>query len=117
MAAGLPVPVVFAVFGLAGLAAGSINPLLSTVLFERIPRGMRARVLGTLTTGVSAGMPVGSFLGGLAVSQAGLAPTLLVIGGCYAAVTLSPLVGRSWRALDAGPVPVLAEQVEPASRA
>jgi MFS family permease len=117
MAAGLPVPVVFAVFGLAGLAAGSINPMLSTVLFERIPRGMRARVLGALTTGVSAGMPVGSFLGGLAVSQAGLAPTLLVIGGCYAAVTLSPLVGKSWRALDAAAVPVPAEQVEPASRA
>jgi MFS family permease len=121
MAAGLPVPAVFAVFGLAGLAAGSINPMLSTVLFGRIPRGMRARVLGALTTGVSAGMPVGSFLGGLAVSEAGLAPTLLAIGGCYAAVTLSPLVGRSWRALDARPgsvpVPVPAGQVEPVSRA
>jgi MFS family permease len=102
MAAGGPVWATFLVIGLAGLAAGSINPLLSTVLYERIPRSLRARVLGALTAGVSAGMPVGSFVGGLVLSQAGLVPTLLAVGVLYAVVTLAPLVGRSWRELDGG---------------
>lgn len=101
MAAGGPAWVTFLVLALAGLSAGSINPLLSTVLYERIPRALRARVFGALTAGVSAGMPVGAFLGGLALSQAGLVPTLLVVAAAYAVVTLAPLVGRSWRALDA----------------
>jgi len=100
MASGAAVWAVFLVIGLAGLAAGSINPLLSTVLYERIPRTMRARVLGALTAGVSAGMPVGAFAGGLALSQVGLVPTLLAVAGLYAVVTLAPLVGRSWRELD-----------------
>lgn len=100
MAAGGPAWVTFLVLALAGLSAGSINPLLSTVLYERIPRALRARVFGALTAGVSAGMPVGAFLGGLALSQAGLVPTLLGVGAAYAVVTLAPLVGRSWRALD-----------------
>ena len=64
MAAGVPMPILLTVFVLAGLAAGSINPLLSTVLYEQVPRDMRARVLGGMTTGVAAGMPIGSLLGG-----------------------------------------------------
>lgn len=105
MAAGGPVWATFLVIGLAGLAAGSINPLLSTVLYERIPRSLRARVLGALTAGVSAGMPVGSFVGGLVLSRGGLVPTLLAVGVLYAAVTLAPLVGRSWRELDRAVAP------------
>ena len=108
MALDLPVPLLLTVLAVAGLSAGSINPLLSLVLYEQIPRAMRARVLGALTTGVSAGMPIGAFFGGLAVAQAGLVPTLLVVGVTYALVTLSPLMGRSWRALDrAGSPPLL----------
>ena len=101
MALGLPVPVLLVVFALGGLAAGSINPLISTVMFELIPRSMRARVLGALTTGVSIGMPVGSFVGGVAIVQIGLVATCLIAASIYAVATLTPLIGRSWRALDA----------------
>jgi MFS family permease len=103
MALDLPVPALLSVFILAGLSAGSINPLLDAVLYQKIPRGMRARVLGALTTGVTAGMPLGSLFGGVAVEQAGLLPTLVIVAGAYAVVTLAPLVGRSWRELDARP--------------
>jgi MFS family permease len=88
-------------FVLAGLSAGSINPLLDAVLYQKIPRDMRARVLGALTTGVTAGMPIGSLLGGVAVERFGLLATLIVVAIAYAVVTLAPLVGRSWRELDA----------------
>ncbi|MEB0003500.1 MFS transporter [Cryobacterium sp. RTC2.1] len=101
MAAGVDAPVLLAVFALAGLAAGSINPLLSTILYERVPREMRARVLGGMTTGVAVGMPIGSLLGGVLVSQTGLVPTLIATGVAYAAITLTPLIGRSWVDLEA----------------
>ena len=102
MAAGVPVPVLLAVLAVAGLAAGSINPLITTVLYERVPRQLRARVLGAMTTGVSLGLPLGSLGAGLAVTAAGLVPVLLGVGAVYALVTLAPLSGGSWRNLEPG---------------
>jgi MFS family permease len=103
MALDLPVPVLLAVFAFSGLLAGSINPLLDTVLYEQLPRAMRARVLGALTTGVTAGMPLGALLGGAAVEAFDLVPVLLFIAIAYGLVTLAPLVGKSWRGLDSVP--------------
>ena len=100
MAAAVPVPVLLGVLALAGLAAGSINPLITTVLYERVPRALRARVLGAMTTGVSLGLPLGALGAGIAVSAAGLVPVLLVVGAVYALVTLAPLTGGSWRNLE-----------------
>lgn len=102
MAAGVPVPVLLSVLAVAGLAAGSINPLITTVLYERVPRQLRARVLGAMTTGVSLGLPLGSLGAGLAVTAAGLVPVLLAVGVVYALVTLAPLTGGSWRNLEPG---------------
>jgi MFS family permease len=102
MAAGVPVPVLLAVLAVAGLAAGSINPLITTVLYERVPRQLRARVLGAMTTGVSLGLPLGSLGAGVAVTAAGLVPVLLGVGAVYALVTLAPLTGGSWRNLEPG---------------
>ena len=101
MALDVPVPLLLAVFVFSGLLAGSINPLLDTVLYEKLPRAMRARVLGALTTGVTAGMPLGALLGGVTVEAFGLVPVLFVVAAAYAVVTLAPLLGRSWRGLDA----------------
>lgn len=103
MALDVPVPLLLTVFAFAGLLAGSINPLLDTVLYEQLPRAMRARVLGALTTGVTAGMPLGALLGGVAVEQVGLVPVLVFVAVAYGIVTLAPLVGKSWKGLDAAP--------------
>jgi len=101
MALDVPLPVLLAVFAFSGLLAGSINPLLDTVLYEQLPRAMRARVLGALTTGVTAGMPLGALLGGVAVEAFDLVPVLVFIAIAYGLVTLAPLVGKSWKGLDA----------------
>lgn len=103
MALDVPVPLLLAAFAFSGLLAGSINPLLDTVLYEKLPRAMRARVLGALTTGVTAGMPLGALLGGVAVEALTLVPVLVFIAVAYGIVTLAPLVGRSWKSLDATP--------------
>ncbi|MEV8254472.1 MFS transporter [Rhodoglobus sp. NPDC076762] len=80
----------------AGLAAGSLNPLLSAALYSLVPRAIRARVLGALTTGVTVGMPVGSLLAGVTVEAWGLLPVLVGAVVIYCAAALSPLVGKSW---------------------
>ncbi|MET0853239.1 MAG: MFS transporter [Microterricola sp.] len=103
MAFDVPLPVLLGVLVFSGLAAGGINPMMSTALFGLIPEPMRARVFGAMSAGVSAAMPIGAFLGGASIAVFGLGPTLLGAAGVYAVVTLTPLFGRSWRGLgDAG---------------
>jgi len=87
------------VLALSGLAAGAINPMISTAMYALIPDGMRARVFGVTTAGVAATMPLGAFLGGLAAEQAGLVPTLVVCAALYLVLASSPLYLRSFRAL------------------
>ncbi|MCI0395226.1 MAG: MFS transporter [Chloroflexi bacterium] len=84
-----PLPVVLLAQFVSGIAAGPINPVISTVEYERIPPNMRGRVFGTITAGAWMAMPLGVLLGGYAIEWAGLVPTLLVVGGCYLLTTVS----------------------------
>ncbi|SDT28345.1 MFS transporter [Microterricola viridarii] len=111
MAFEVPFPVLLGVLAFSGLAAGGINPMVSTALFGLIPAPMRARVFGSMTAGVAAAMPLGAFLGGVGVTALGLQPTLLIAAGVYALAALSPLFGQHWRGLAALP------QAAPAERA
>lgn len=77
---------------IAGLFIGPINPLLDTVMQERLPATMRARVFGTVSAGVLAGIPLGTFAGGFVAAWIGLRTTILIIGIIYLLTTLSLLV-------------------------
>lgn len=103
MAFHVPLPFMLAVLAFSGLAAGGINPMVSTALFGLIPEPLRARVFGAMTAGVAAAMPLGAFLGGLAISALGLTATVLTVSALYAAATLTPLFGKQWRGLAASP--------------
>ena len=81
MALGAPLPVLLPVLALSGLAAGALNPMMATAMYGEMPDGMRARVFGATTAGVAASMPLGALLGGLAVEQVGLVPTLVDVRG------------------------------------
>jgi predicted MFS family arabinose efflux permease len=96
LALGAPLPVVFAVLVLSGIAAGPLNPLIDTALFGLIPTAMRARVFGAISTGVAAGMPLGSLLAGIGVEGLGLTVTLFLAAGIYAAAILGTSFGRRW---------------------
>jgi MFS family permease len=85
---------------IAGLAIGAVNPLLDTVLQERAPVEMRARVFGTLSAGVMVGVPIGTFASGYLAAWIGLRMSLLVMGAIYLAATLSLLVNPALKALD-----------------
>ena len=86
-----PLPVLLPVLALSGLAAGALNPMMATAMYGEIPDGMRARVFGATTAGVAASMPLGALLGGLAVEQVGLVPTLATCAGLYLVLGGSPL--------------------------
>ncbi|WSM85250.1 MFS transporter [Actinacidiphila glaucinigra] len=83
-----------------GIAAGALNPILSTVTFEHVPDELRSRVLGTLGAGVLLTTPVGGLAAGYLVDGAGLTTALLATGGAYLLATLCPLVFPSWRRMD-----------------
>ncbi|MEV0429783.1 MFS transporter [Micromonospora sp. NPDC050495] len=97
LAAAPPLPVVMAVFALAGLAAGAINPLIGAVKLERIPAHMRARVFGVVGAGAWAAMPLGALGAGVAAERFGTTGPLLAIGAVYLLVVLTPLLGGPWR--------------------
>jgi MFS family permease len=86
-----PLYVVLLVQLFNGIAAGPINPVLSTVEYERIPVHMRGRVFGAITAGAWMAMPLGVLLAGYALEWVGLAPTLLVTGALYLLTTGSLL--------------------------
>ncbi|MEU0978206.1 MFS transporter [Streptomyces griseus] len=89
---------------LGGIAGGVLNPILTTVIYERVPDRLRSRVSGALTAGCEFAMPLGGLAAGLLVEGAGATGALLAMGGVYFLATLSPLVFPSWRTLDDGPV-------------
>ncbi len=82
-------PVAMAALGVAGLAAGGINPLVLTVLQERVPAELRGRALGTLMAMALAATPLGMLLAGSLVAALGVAGVLLAIAACYLATTAS----------------------------
>jgi MFS family permease len=95
-----PFPLPAVALGLIGLAAGPINPIISTVLYERIPAAMRGRVLGTITAGAFVAIPLGVLVAGFVVERIGLGNTFLAIAICYLVVTASIWVNPAMREMD-----------------
>lgn len=93
-------PFMLSWFALAGLAIGPINSLIDTVLQERTPPAMRARVFGLLGAGVMAGIPLGTFASGLTVAWIGTRATLALMGALYLLATLSILVNPALKQMN-----------------
>ncbi|WP_336322915.1 MFS transporter [Streptomyces lavendofoliae] len=89
-----------------GLGVGMLNPILTTVMYERVPDALRSRVAGVTTAGVLMTTPLGGVGAGHLVERVGLVPTLLAVGGLYFVATLTPAVFPGWREMD-GPAPAL----------
>jgi MFS family permease len=97
----LPIlPVLIGWHIIAGLALSVVNPIIGTVMQERLPVEMRARVFGTVTAGTLAGIPLGTFFSGYMVAWLGLQTTLLVMGILYLAATLSLLVNPALKTME-----------------
>ncbi|MFF0743201.1 MFS transporter [Streptomyces sp. NPDC004111] len=88
---------------LGGLASGTLNPILTTVTFERVPLELRSRVTGILSAGCQLTIPLGGLAAGFLVDGTGLHTALLTVGGLYLLATLSPLVFPAWRTMNDPP--------------
>ncbi|MBT2445391.1 MFS transporter [Streptomyces sp. ISL-36] len=84
----------------AGLGAGVLNPILTTVAYERVPDELRSRVSGVTTAGVLLTTPLGGLAAGQLIERAGLVTALLALGAVYFLATLSPMVFPSWREMN-----------------
>ncbi len=93
----LPLPLIIAGNILAGLAVGPINPLIFTVVQERTPAEMRARVVGAITSCGFIGIPLGTVASGYLIALLGLKLTLTIMGGCYMLATCSLLFNSGLR--------------------
>lgn len=101
LAAAPPLPVLIAVYVVAGFAAGAINPLIGAVKLERVPAHMRARVYGVVGAGAWLAMPLGALGAGVAADRFGTTATLLTVGAGYLLAVLTPLFGGPWRSMSA----------------
>ncbi|MBW1596345.1 MFS transporter [Streptomyces sp. JJ38] len=100
LSADAPLGVVLAVFAVSGFGAGFVNPVLSAVLIERVPRRMLGRVGGLGDALAWAGIPLGGLVAGGAVASLGLVPVLLAGGAAYILATGLAGLRREWREMD-----------------
>ena len=85
---------------LFSVGAGPLNPIIDAVKFERIPADMRGRVLGIVTAGAWAAMPISELAAGFLVNKAGVQPILIGCGVIYLAATASMAVMPAMRAMN-----------------
>ena len=88
---------------LTGLAAGPINPILHTVIFERVPADMRGRVIGPLTAGAWVAMPLGMLVAGFVSEEFGVVAALVGIAAAYMVVTATIFLNPAMREMDRRP--------------
>ncbi|HEY0757347.1 MAG TPA: MFS transporter [Ktedonobacteraceae bacterium] len=84
---------------IGGLAISPINPLADTMLQERTPPQMRARVFGTLGALMMAAVPLGAFASGFVIAWLGLSFTLALMGALYLVSTLTLLFNPALKKL------------------
>ncbi|MBY5319369.1 MFS transporter [Rhizobium johnstonii] len=95
-----PLALIFLTLAIAGFASGFLNPILSAVIFERIPKPLTGRVTAMNAALCFALIPFGGLVGGALISTIGLAAALSLTGLAYLAATLFPLALKSFRGFD-----------------
>ena len=95
-----PLSIILVAAAISGLGAGPLNPIIDTVIFERVPSNMRGRVLGTIQAGAWVTMPLGVLIAGVLTEILGLQSLLLAVAITYLAATLSMLFIPALRELD-----------------
>jgi MFS family permease len=96
-------PIVLGSIVINAICFEPMNPLITSLLQQRTPAGMRGRVFGAYhAIGVST-LPLGTLVGGFLLAGPGLVPTLLVIASASAVQALAML---AIPAFQTAPAPV-----------
>jgi len=95
-----PLALIFAILAIGGFASGFLNPIITAVLFERIPKPLMGRVTSLNAALCWALIPFGGLVGGALIDGFGLSAALFLTGLAYLVTTLAPLAHRSFRGFD-----------------
>jgi len=96
-----PRAVVLAALLVMGLAAGLVNPTMSTVTQERVPAVLRGRVFGLLTATSFAAIPLGRGIAGVLAGTIGLSWVYAGIAVAYVISFVATLTLPAYRLLNA----------------
>jgi len=93
-------PIVLIALIISGIASGPLNPIISTIAYERVPANMRGRVFGAITAGAMSVTPLGILLGGFALERFGMQWILIALGVAYLLTTSSLAFNPAMREMD-----------------
>lgn len=92
-----PLPILVITGFFLGLSWGPFNPLVSTLIQQRVPADQQGRVFGVQTAVFYAAPPLGMVLAGLSVERFGVGATYLVLAGILSATAILALLTKSLR--------------------
>ncbi len=92
-----PVPWLAAAGFCLGLFWGPLNPLVTTLIQQRVPADEQGRVISVQLSAFYAAPPLGMLLTGLAVERWGVADTYLALGVTLAATALVACLSKALR--------------------
>jgi MFS family permease len=92
-----PLPVLMPAGFLLGLSWGPYNPLISTLVQQRVPAHLQGRVFGVQTAVLYAAPPLGMVLAGFSVESFGIRATYVVLAGVLSLTSILVLLTKSLR--------------------
>jgi len=92
-----PLPILIVAGFLLGLSWGPFNPLVSSLIQQRVPADQQGRVFGVQTAVFYAAPPLGMVLAGLSVESYGVGATYLVLAAILSATAILALLTKSLR--------------------
>jgi MFS family permease len=92
-----PLPILIIAGFFLGLSWGPFNPLVSTLIQQRVPADQQGRVFGVQTAVFYAAPPLGMVLAGLSVENYGVSTTYLVLAAILSATAILALLTKSLR--------------------
>jgi MFS family permease len=92
-----PLPILIVAGFFLGLSWGPFNPLVSTLIQQRVPADQQGRVFGVQTAVFYAAPPLGMVAAGLSVERFGVSATYIVLAAILSATALLALLTKSLR--------------------
>ena len=92
-----PLPILVVAGFFLGLSWGPFNPLVSTLIQQRVPADQQGRVFGVQTAVFYAAPPLGMVLAGLSVESLGVSVTYVVLAAILSVTAILALLTKSLR--------------------
>jgi MFS family permease len=95
-----PLPLLLVAMVISGVIFGPMNAVSATVVQEATPPQLLGRVFGTLTSISMVGIPVGTTVVGMLISDLGLIPTMLCMTAVYLALGIVMALNPALKAMQ-----------------